>query len=139
MPTFAALLSMVVVVAAAIIAAGATTAALFVGVVLTAGGLAMGWKLWTDSGVPKSPLGWFAIALGALAVGSGVYAVECLVGSLGHPELAFLEAGLRTGPFGGICTIVVTGWLVLFAIGGAAYSGTRNWMGQKARDRGDVA
>ena len=125
MPTFIAFLAMVLVIGAVVVLAGATTFSVFVGALLAAGGLVMGIKGWDDSAMPKSLVGWISTGAICLGVGAAVYTVECIVGKLVHPDLNFLEAGLRTGPFGGVCTVVVTGWLVLFAIGGAAYRGTK--------------
>jgi len=134
MPTIVAMLVMFTVVGVGVAATGGTPSALLVGAVLAAGGIAMGMKGWNDSSVPKSPKGWLVAAAACLGVGAGVYAVECAVGKLVHPELAFLEAGLRTGPFGGLCTVAITGWIALFAIGGAAYRSTEHWMQRKAKD-----
>jgi len=134
MPTIAALLSMFVAVGAVVILAGATTSAILAGVLVAVGGVCMGLKLWTDSAVPKSVTGWIGAAATCLGAGATVYAVECVVGRLFHPDRAFIEAGLSTGPFGGLCTVVVTSWLVLFTIGGAAHRGTEKRMQRKSKE-----
>jgi hypothetical protein len=134
MPTAAALLSIVVTVAMFVILTGATTFSVLVGALLAAGGVGMGIKGWNDAAMPKTFSGWLRTAAVYLSGGAVIYTVECIFGRLVHPELGFFQAGLRTGPFGGIFTFFVTGSLVLFAIGGAAYRGAEKRMKSKVEE-----
>ncbi len=134
MPTIAALVVMLSLVGIGVIVSGATTLALIVAGLLSVGGIIMGMRGWADSGGPKSLRGWLRTAAIYACAGLAIYAGECVFGKLLHPELAFFEAGIRTGPFGGACTVVVTGWLVLFSIGGAVRRGTESWMQRRANE-----
>jgi hypothetical protein len=82
------------------------------------------WAEWKDI---KTPAEWARFTLLFFAGGSVVYLLECSVGKLFHPEVAFLEAGLRTGPAGGIFTLTVTVPLVAFSLGGYARSLVLDW------------
>lgn len=86
-----------------------------------------GRRLWVDPKAPASPGGWFRAALLVFGGGSGVYLLECLLGKIFHPESEFLAAGLRTGPFGGICTIAVTASIGALSLGGCARSIALKW------------
>jgi hypothetical protein len=79
-------------------------------------------KLWAEAKDIKTPADWARSTLLAFSVGTVVYLLECSVGKLIHPETPFLAAGLRTGPFGGICTVAVTVFLGALSLGGYARS-----------------
>lgn len=81
MPTVVAFLSMAAAIGAIVILAGATTFSVLVGVLLAAGGLAMGIKGWHEPAMPKSFAGWIGMGAICFGVGAAVYTVECIVGN----------------------------------------------------------
>lgn len=134
MPKIAALFSIFITVIAGIIMAGVTEWAIIAGVVFAFGGVAIGIKGWTDPVFSKSVTGWIGAAAIFLGAGATAFAVECFVGRYFYPDRAFIDAGFHTGIFGGFFTVAVTGSLVLFAIGGAAYRGMEKWMQRKPKE-----
>src|SRR6478735_7046208 len=107
MPRLAAIVSVLLAGALAVAIVGVTPVAFVVVCALVVGGIALGWKGWADPLLPKTSAGW-AGGVGAMfGLCALVYMVECVLGSMAHPELQFLEAGLRTGPFGGFATLAV--------------------------------
>jgi hypothetical protein len=99
----------------------------FLATVVAAAAILTGRHFWVDKQAPTAPTGWAYGLLLVLVGGSVVFSLEMAVGKMFNPNLGFVEAGFHTGPFGGICTVAVTAFIALVAIGGLFRSIALKW------------
>jgi len=93
----------------------------YLSVFVSAALVVIGIKMWSEPGMPNSHKDWAWMLLGAPVCGGLVFCVEMVIGKLAHPELGLIEAGLRTGPFGGALTVVCTAAMMVVSMGGIAH------------------
>lgn len=106
---------------------GANEVGYFLAAVVAAAAILTGRRIWVGKQAPTAPSGWAYGLLLVLVGGSVVFSLEMAVGKMINPNLGFVEAGFHTGPFGGICTVSVTAFIALVAIGGLFRSIALKW------------
>lgn len=128
MANLAGSLAIFAAVLATAVALGANELGYFLAAVVSAGAILTGRRLWMDPQAPTAPTGWARGLLLVLVGGSVVFSLEMALGKLFYPNLGFVEAGFHTGPLGGICTVTVTAFIALVAIGGLFRSIALKWL-----------
>ncbi|WP_074577542.1 hypothetical protein [Polaromonas sp. JS666] len=94
---------------------------LYLSVFVSAALVVTGVKMWSEPGMPNSHKDWAWTLLGAPVFGGLVFCVEMVIGKLAYPELGPIEAGLHTGPFGGVLTVICTAAMMVVSMGGIAH------------------